>query len=368
MALAGGVAISVPQESGYLYQEGMIFSSDGHCRPFDAKAKGTVPGNGVGIVVLKRLEDAITDQDHIYAVIQGYGMNNDGSGKVGYAAPSIKGQADAIRSAISMSGIDPETISYVEAHGTGTILGDPIEIQALAQAFQTNKTGYCALGSLKSNMGHLIEAAGVAGLIKTALSLYHCAIPPTLHCDQPNPHIDFKNSPFQVNARLKEWTKENQPRRASVSSFGIGGTNAHAILEEAPETTATSCSNQEYQLILSAKTMTALRSMAVNLAQHLQKNPHFSLADVAYTLQVGRRTFEYKVTFVCKTIKEAIDKLLNFEFEKDPLPLQVLKKCSVFLCRLILSRRRGIGSILLKKLLLKKSAKSLPMMTKKHFF
>jgi polyketide synthase PksJ len=313
MALAGGVSIVVPQEKGYIYQEGMIFSSDGHCRPFDAKAKGTVPGNGVGIVVLKRLEDAIADKDHIYAVIRGYGLNNDGSEKVGFAAPSIKGQAEVIRSAISMAGIEPKTISYVEAHGTGTILGDPIEIQALTQAFQTNEKGFCALGSLKSNMGHLIEAAGIAGLMKTALSLYHGMIPPTLHYNQPNPHIDFENSPFKVNTRLKEWNQCDSPRRACVSSFGMGGTNAHAVLEEAPRIIPSENSMSEHLLVLSARTSTALKKMAENLAQYLQNNPQFSLTDVAYTLRIGRRSFAHRAVFSCRNIEEAISKLVNFE-------------------------------------------------------
>ncbi len=322
MALAGGVAISVPQESGYIHQEGMIFSPDGHCRPFDAKAEGTVPGNGVGIVVLKRLEDAIADKDHIYAVIRGYGINNDGSGKVGYTAPSIKGQADAIRSAFSMSEIDPETISFIEAHGTGTILGDPIEIQALTQAFQSDKKGFCNIGSLKSNMGHLIEAAGVAGLMKAALSLYHQAIPPTLHYHQPNPYIDFENSPFCVNTSLKKWQPSDLPRRACVSSFGVGGTNAHAILEEAPQRPSSESSRSEHVLMLSAKTQTALKSMAVNLAEHLQKNPNLSLSDVAYTLRLGRRLFEQRAVFSCTSREEAISMLLNFDSNKAEMPVQ----------------------------------------------
>jgi polyketide synthase PksJ len=325
MALAGGVSITVPQETGYLYQEGMIFSSDGHCRPFDAKASGTVPGNGVGIVALKRLEDAITDKDHIYAVIRGYGVNNDGSAKVGYAAPSVQGQAEAIKAALAMSGTDPEEVSFVEAHGTGTLLGDPIEIEALKLAFGTEKKGYCSLGSLKSNMGHLIEAAGVAGLMKTALSLYHEKVPPTLHYETTNPHIDFENSPFCVNTSLKTLTSSDQLKRACVSSFGVGGTNAHVVLEQAPKRAAAEPLAEEHVLVLSAKTPTALKAMASNLAKHLESDPEISLADVAYTLRVGRRLFEHKALFSCKSLAEAIAMLSNFTPNVTEMPSQKIE-------------------------------------------
>ena len=236
MALAGGVSITVPQRAGYVYQVGGILSPDGHCRAFDAKAQGTVPGNGLGIVVLKRLADAVADGDSIYAVIKGSAINNDGALKVGYTAPSVDGQAEVIAEALAMAGIAPETITYVEAHGTGTSLGDPIEIAALTQAFRatTDAKGFCALGSVKTNVGHLNTAAGVAGLIKTALALKHKMIPPSLHFEQPNPQIDFANSPFYVNTTLSAWPAGKHPRRAGVSSFGIGGTNAHVVLEEAP--------------------------------------------------------------------------------------------------------------------------------------
>jgi 3-oxoacyl-(acyl-carrier-protein) synthase/thioesterase domain-containing protein/acyl carrier protein len=313
MALAGGVTISVPQSSGYLYQEGMILSKDGHCRPFDAEAKGTVMSNGVGLVVLKRYQDAIADKDHIYAVIRGYGINNDGSAKVGYSAPSVEGQTKAIASALAIAGVDPETISYVEAHGTGTVLGDPIEIQGLTGAFSSKKNGYCALGSVKSNIGHTVEAAGIIGLLKVVLSLYHKKIPPTLHFRIPNPHIDFANTPFYVNTALKEWESTTHPRRACVSSFGIGGTNAHAILEERPQQEYASPTNQAYPLIVSAKSKKALKIMARNLGLHLQKHPEFSLADVAYTLHVGRKLFEHKLILECRDREEAISLLFNFD-------------------------------------------------------
>jgi 3-oxoacyl-(acyl-carrier-protein) synthase/thioesterase domain-containing protein/acyl carrier protein len=319
MALAGGVAISVPQLSGYLFQEGMILSGDGRCRPFDAAAQGTVMSNGVGIVVLKRLQDALADKDHIFAVIRGYGINNDGSRKIGYSAPSVEGQAETIVSAISMAGIDPETVTYAEAHGTGTILGDPIEIQGLTNAFHSIKKQYCAIGSIKSNIGHTVEAAGVIGLIKAVLALHHRKIPPSLHFNKPNPHIDFAETPFYVNTVLKEWEAVDHPRRACVSSFGIGGTNAHAILEECPQRVFRESPKSSYPLVLSARTLTALKTMAINLGQHLQKYPEFSLADVAYTLHMGRKLFEHKRVLVCRDREEAISLLLSFDPDKCPV-------------------------------------------------
>lgn len=313
MALAGGAAISLPQKSGYHYQEGMIFSPNGHCRPFDAQAQGTVPGNGVGIVVLKRLPDAMADGDHIYAVIKGYGINNDGLEKIGYAAPSVQGQADVVGSAIAMADINPETITYAEAHGTGTLLGDPIELAALTQAYRnyTQKSSYCAIGSSKSNVGHLIEAAGVAGLIKASLALDQLVIPPVIHFESPNPHIDFDNSPFYVNGHLTPWAESETPRRACVSSFGIGGTNAHVILEESPRRINNALESGPQLLVLSARTPHALQQMAANLGQYLKKHPDTSLADVAFTLQVGRKVFEHKLVLICRTIEEAIAFLLQ---------------------------------------------------------
>jgi acyl transferase domain-containing protein len=238
LALTGGITVSSIPKTGYFYQEGGILSPDGHCRAFDAQAQGTVPGNGAGIVVLKRLEDAIADGDCIHAVIRGAAINNDGALKVGYTAPSVDGQAEVIAEALALAGVEPETISYIEAHGTGTALGDPIEIAALTQVFRasTEKAKFCALGSVKTNIGHLDAAAGIAGLIKTVLALKHQLIPPSLHFQQPNPKIDFNHSPFYVNHQLQEWKSNGHPRRAGVSSFGIGGTNAHVVLEEAPLT------------------------------------------------------------------------------------------------------------------------------------
>jgi acyl transferase domain-containing protein len=320
MALAGGVSISALRKHGYFYKEGGIGSPDGHCRAFDAQAQGTVGGEGVGIVVLKRLEDAIADQDTIHAVIKGSATNNDGSQKVSFTAPSIDTQAKVIRTAQIVAEVAPETITYIEAHGTGTSLGDPIEIAALTEAFRasTEKIGFCAIASLKTNTGHLDAAAGVAGLIKTVLALKHQKIPPSLHYQAPNPQIDFANSPFYVNTQLTDWQTNGTPRRAGVSSFGIGGTNAHVILEEAPLQVKSKklkgasalggsadlkqlAFKSEYLLLcLSAKTPTALETTTANLANYLQQNQDLNLVDVAYTLAVGRKAFEHRRIFVCQ--------------------------------------------------------------------
>ncbi|BBD60568.1 beta-ketoacyl synthase [Nostoc sp. HK-01] len=312
MALAGGVSISALRKQGYFYKEGGIGSPDGHCRAFDANAQGTVGGEGVGIVVLKRLEDAIADQDTIYAVIKGSATNNDGSQKVSYTAPRIESQAKVIRTAQVVAEVPPETITYIEAHGTGTSLGDPIEIAALTEAFRasTEKSGFCAIGSLKTNSGHLDAAAGIAGLIKTVLALKHQKIPPSLHYQAPNPQIDFANSPFYVNTQLTDWQTNGTPRRAGVSSFGIGGTNAHVILEEAPiieqGSRGAGVQGRFYLLLLSAKTSTALETATENLVQHLQQNQDINLADVAYTLAVGRKAFEHRRILVCQNLEHSI--------------------------------------------------------------
>ncbi|MCC3418011.1 MAG: acyltransferase domain-containing protein [Microcoleus sp. PH2017_07_MST_O_A] len=315
MALAGGVSIGVNQKTGYFYKEGMILSPDGHCRAFDANAQGTVSGSGVGIVVLKRLEEAIADGDYIHAVIKGCAINNDGALKVGYTAPSIDGQAQAIADALAIAEIPPETVSYIEAHGTGTPLGDPIEIAALTQAFSvdTKKKGFCAIGSAKTNIGHLDTAAGVAGLIKTVQALKHQLIPPSLHFEQPNPKIDFANSPFYVNTQLSEWKAGKSPRRAGVSSFGIGGTNAHVVLEEAPIAEASGESRPSQLLVISAKTSSALNSATANLSKYLQQNTEVNLADVAYTLQVGRKAFNHRRIVVCNDSQDGFTALENLD-------------------------------------------------------
>jgi amino acid adenylation domain-containing protein len=310
MALAGGVAIRARQNEGYLYQEGMILSPDGHCRAFDAKAQGTVGGNGVGIVVLKRLEDALGDE--IHAVIKNSAMNNDGALKVGYTAPSVEGQRAVITDA--MQNLDYETISYIETHGTGTVLGDPIEIAALTQAYQshTQKKGFCPIGSVKTNIGHLDAAAGVAGLIKTVLALKHQMLPPSLHFEQANPKIDFDNTPFYVNQTLSEWQSiGGAARRAGVSSFGIGGTNVHLVLEEAPSVPSGEKTRDWQLLVLSAKTDSALEAASLNLAQYLEQHPDIHFGDVAYTLSQGRKVFNHRRTLVCQTLDEAIQALSN---------------------------------------------------------
>jgi acyl transferase domain-containing protein/thioesterase domain-containing protein/acyl carrier protein len=311
VALAGGVSVIVPQKVGHVYQEGGIYSPDGHCRAFDARAQGTVFGNGVGIVVLKRLQDALAEGDCIHAVIKGSAINNDGSSKVGYTAPSVEGQARVIARALAMADIDPDTISYIEAHGTGTALGDPIEIAALTQAFRarTDRKGFCAIGSVKTNVGHLDVAAGVTGLIKTVLALQHKMLPPSLHFEQPNPQIDFANSPFYVNSKLADWPAGKYPRRAGVSSFGIGGTNAHVVLEEAPPYPAPEPSRPWQVLVLSAKTPTALETATVNLAKHLRQHTDLNPADVTYTLQVGRRAFSHRRMLVCHDLTDAFTTL-----------------------------------------------------------
>ncbi|MCG6136128.1 MAG: SDR family oxidoreductase [Nostoc sp. LLA-1] len=311
MTLAGGVSIHIPQKTGYLHEPGGTLSSDGHCYAFDAKAQGITIGNGVGVVVLKRLSDALADGDCIYAVIKGAAINNDGSAKVGFTAPSIDGQAEAIAEAMMLASVEPETINYIEAHGTGTALGDPIEIAALTKVFRTytDKKSFCAIGSVKTNIGHLDTAAGIAGLIKTVLALQHKQIPPSLNFEQPNPKIDFANSPFYVNAELAEWTTGLTPRRAGVSSLGMGGTNAHVILEEAPTLPASSASRSWQLLLLSAKTESALETATQNLAQHLTQHPELNLADVAHTLQVGRREFKHRRIVVCQDTNDALNAL-----------------------------------------------------------
>jgi acyl transferase domain-containing protein len=310
MALAGGVSILVPQKSGYLPQEG-VFSPDGHCRAFDADAKGTVSGNGVGVVVFKRMSDALADGDHIRAIVRGSAINNDGSLKVSYTAPSVDGQAEVIAMAQAVAGVKPETITYIETHGTGTPLGDPIEVAALTQVFRasTGKKEFCAIGSVKTNVGHSDAAAGITSLIKTVLALEHKALPPSLNFKRSNPQIDFANSPFYVNASLKEWRANEFPRRAGISAFAVGGTNAHVIVEEAPELEPSGPSRSWQLIPLSAKTESAIEAATEHLADFLTQPPNHKLADVAYSLQVGRRAFEQRRIVVCRETAELVDAL-----------------------------------------------------------
>lgn len=308
MALAGGVTIELPHRVGYHYKEGEILSPDGHCRTFDHRAKGTVFGSGVGVVVLRRLGDALNDGDHVHAVIKGSAVNNDGAGKVGYLAPSVGGQAAAVAEALAIAGVDAETIDYVECHGTATPVGDPIEITALSQAFRetTDKAGYCRVGSVKSNIGHLDTAAGVVGLIKAALAVEHGTIPPTLHFEAPNPAIPFDGSPFVVAAQAEPWPDAGRPRRAAVNSLGVGGTNAFAVLEQAPAAPALPDETAPQLLVMSAKNRRALDAYAARLADWLEAHPEQPLADVAYTLLSGREKFEHGRVLAARDRTEAV--------------------------------------------------------------
>ncbi len=305
MALAGGVSLRLPQANGYVYQEEGILSVDGRCRSFEAKASGTIFSNGIGVVVLKRLEEAIADRDTVYAVIRGSAINNDGSRKASFTAPGVVGQSQVVADALASAQVEAESISYVEAHGTATALGDSIEIQALTKAFATSKRGFCALGSVKANIGHLDAAAGVAGLIKTILALRHKQLPPMVHFERPNPDINFEATPFYVNQKLREWPTGEEPRRAGVSSFGFGGTNAHVIVEEAPEKSTAGPSRAWQLLTLSAQTMPSLEASTSNLAEFFGRHPETNFADAAFTLKVGRRAFKQRRVVVCATPDEA---------------------------------------------------------------
>lgn len=317
LALAGGVSVNLKLRHGYKYTQGGIVSPDGHCRPFDQNAKGTIFASGVGIVVLKQLEAALRDRDMVHAVIKGSAVNNDGSLKVGYTAPSIDGQAKVIIEALANADVQPNTVGYVEAHGTGTSLGDPIELQALTRAFGIcrSKKNSCAIGSIKGNLGHLDAAAGVTGLIKTIFVLKHGLIPPTLHFTRPNPKMAIDETPFYVNTELKRWGATSHRRRAGVSSFGVGGTNAHVVLEEAPPIVRDCNRKGQWELlILSARSQAALHRMSRNLGEYLkQQEEVVDLGDVAYTLRVGRKTFLNREFAVCRTTREAAEVLTDPE-------------------------------------------------------
>lgn len=316
MALAGAATLRFPQKRGYLYEEGGMMSPDGQCKTFDERANGTIFGNGVATILLKRLDNAVADGDDIYAVIRGWGLNNDGNRKPGYTAPSIEGQVEAVAKAQKMAGIGGDTITYIEAHGTGTSLGDPIEIDALSQVFRRTSAEkqYCAIGSVKTNVGHLDCVAGIAGLIKTALAIKHAQIPASLNFERPNPKIDFVNSPFFVNTALRDWDTASIPRRAGVSSFGVGGTNAHVVLEEAPRSHEPDdfavSSGSPYQLLsLSARSEDAVGQAAKDLAGYLRANGDVDLTDVAYTLTAGRRQFAYTSVVAASSVADAAEKL-----------------------------------------------------------
>jgi len=310
MALAGGASITFPQLRGHIPQEGGLASTDGFCRPFDANAAGTVFGHGVGVILLKRLEDAVRDGDRISAVIRGFAVNNDGAQKAGYMAPGVSGQARVIAAAHAMAGVTADTISYVEAHGTGTPLGDPIEFTALTQAFRetTSRTGFCTLGATKGNVGHLDAAAGVTGVIKTALSLQNKTLPGLAHFTAPNPELPLDGSPFVLTAENKHWETDG-PRRAGVSAFGVGGVNAHIVLEEAPALATSTHVDIDQPICVSARSASALQSALANLAAHLEANPALNLADTAFTLAAGRRTFSHRFAFAADSRTSAIAQL-----------------------------------------------------------
>jgi acyl transferase domain-containing protein len=308
VALAGGVSISSVMPRGYVWRDGGIASADGHCRAFDETAAGTVGGAGAGVVVLKRLEDAVADGDTIHAVLLGSAINNDGAAKVGYMAPGAEGQAAVIADALSVAGVDPRSIGYVEAHGTGTHLGDPIEVAALTRAWRahTADTGFCGLGSAKTNLGHLDAAAGVTGLIKAALALRDGVIPASLHFTRPNPRLELERTPFYVAGRTTEWAGP-APRRAGVSSFGIGGTNAHAVLEQPPAPAPrTGTPRSDHLLVLSARSESALDAARRNLAEFLEAHPSTGLADAAFTLQAGRTPFDWRLAIPAASVDEAV--------------------------------------------------------------
>jgi thioester reductase-like protein len=324
IALAGGVSVKVPHKVGYVYQEGGILSPDGHCRAFDAQAGGSIEGNGLAVVVLKRLVDAIADGDSIHAVIKGTAINNDGSLKVSYTAPSVDAQAEVIAMAHAVAGVNAETIRYIETHGAATLLGDPIEIAALTQAFRTSTEAknFCAIGSVKTNIGHLDAAAGIAGLLKTVLMLEHSMLPPSLHFRRPNPQIDFTNSPFYVNTRLAEWRTDGGPRRAGVSSFGIGGTNAHVVLEEAPAVERSGPFRPWQLLTLSARSDAALATAIDDLLAHVQGHTEQRFADITYTLQVGRNAFPHRLALVCRDRDDAMAALRARDPERVLMSIQ----------------------------------------------
>ena len=311
MALAGGVTIEIPHRRGYFFREGEVLSPDGHCHAFDHRGQGTVFGSGAGVVVLRRLQDAIDEGDFIHAVIKGSAVNNDGAGKAGYLAPSVDGQSAAMAEAHAIANVSPGSIDYIECHGTGTYIGDPIEIAALTLAFRqgTDKVGFCRIGSVKTNIGHLDTAAGVASLIKASLALQHRQMPPSLNFQKPNPTIDFASSPFVVNDHLTEWHRRepSSPRRAAVNSLGVGGTNAYMVLEEAPERASPGAAKRTFQLLtMSARNKKALDEYQKRLAAHLRENPGQDFADVAYSLHHGRRAFDQRRVLAARDRDEAI--------------------------------------------------------------
>lgn len=333
MALSGGVTIVLPQRKGYFYKEGSMLSKDGHCRTFDSDAAGTVFSNGAAVLMLKRAADAVADGDTIHAVIRGYATNNDGGTKVSYTAPSVSGQAEVISLALGMADVDARTIGYVEAHGTATPLGDPIEVAGLTTAFRahTPDKGYCVIGSVKANLGHLDVASGAIGLIKTAMLLREGVLPPSINFSRPNPKIDFPSTPFYVNTELRAWPEQAWPRRAGVSSFGVGGTNAHLVVEQPPAATAAGATRSHALLVLSARSEAALAAQAARLATFLEEEPSISLDDAAYTLQLGRREFEFRRAVVVADVAGAVARLRAAPGASDTAKPQVANPPIVFM-------------------------------------
>jgi acyl transferase domain-containing protein len=311
LALAGGVTVQIPSGAGYIYKEGEILSPDGACRAFDASANGTILTSGLGIVVLRRLREALDEGDFVHAVIRASAVNNDGSAKVGYLAPSVDGHASVAAEALALAEVDPASVQYVEAHGTGTNVGDPIEIAALSKAYGATaaRKNSIRLGSTKPNIGHLDTAAGIASVIKTVEAMKHGTLPPLANFQTANPLADIQNGPFYISAEPSDWPDDRGPRRAGVSSLGVGGTNAHIILQEGPEPTSGGISREWQLLLISAKTSTALDIATERLAAFLQENPNVNLADVAHTLQTGRARFSWRRVVVCRSVQDAIDAL-----------------------------------------------------------
>jgi len=307
MALAGAVSVTFPMHRGYIAQEGGLASMDGHCRPFDEQASGTVFGHGAGILLLKRLDDAVADGDQVLAVIRGFALNNDGSMKVGYTAPSVEGQAQVIARAQKMAGVSADSISYIEAHGTGTPLGDPIEVAALTRSFRstTSAQHFCSLGTAKANVGHLDVAAGATGLIKTVLQIENRTIPGLLHFNKPNPHLNLEGSPFFIDRETRKWESHGSPLRAGVSAFGVGGTNAHIIVEEPPVPAPSEAGREHQLLVWSAKTPAALSNITDSLGKHFASATTVNLADAAFTLQVGRNAHKLRRAAVVSSAAEA---------------------------------------------------------------
>ncbi|MFN7097919.1 MAG: ketoacyl-synthetase C-terminal extension domain-containing protein, partial [Gammaproteobacteria bacterium] len=325
LVIAGGVSITFPLKAGYLFEAGMIFSSDGICRAFDTNANGTVAGNGAGIVILKRAKEAFKDKDNIYSIIKGFAINNDGRRKAGFSAPSVASQTEVINMALNMANIVPNQITYIETHGTGTSLGDMIEITALNEVYQsalTYKQQKIALSSVKPNIGHLDVASGIAGLIKAVFALKTRTLPPTINFKIPNPYLNIEDTPFYVNTDVLPWLSYQSPLYAGVSSFGLGGTNVHLILQE-----AINFLNEKPQLptfellILSARNESALKKYRKTLANYLTTNSNLNLADVAFTLQVGRKDCEYRYACICTSLEEAIISLNDDNFSSIELDI-----------------------------------------------